>query len=118
MRVIYRPDFYTDAQSAADWYDGERSGLGIELLDELNRSVTRLIAAPESIALVDPDIRVCRLQRFPYPLWHRFSRIGIGNRHYGHPPPASGRRGVAIQEVVLRFPARQPRTVPSIGTLP
>jgi hypothetical protein len=69
--VVVRPDFYADAQSAADWYDGEHSGLGQEFLDELNSSISRLIAAPESFALVDRNIRVCQLHRFPYGIYFR-----------------------------------------------
>ena len=76
-KVVVRSGFYDDAQWAADWYDGERSGLGEDFLDELNHSVSRLIASPESFALVDRRIRVCQLQRFPYGIYFRATRSDI-----------------------------------------
>lgn len=70
-QAVFHDGFYDDAQSAADWYDGERRGLGDEFLDELNLAVGRLIESPESFALVDRSIRVCQLRRFPYGIYFR-----------------------------------------------
>ena len=69
--VVFRDEFYSDAESAADWYNGEQSGLGRKFLDELSRSLREVISAPESFALVDRNVRVCRLWRYAYGVYFR-----------------------------------------------
>ena len=60
-----------EAVEAAVWYDRQRSGLGDQLLGEIERALERIEIAPERFAIWEPydgaeEFRRCLLKRFPY----------------------------------------------------
>ena len=60
-----------EAVEAAAWYDRQRSGLGAQLFDEIERSLERIEHAPDSFSTWEPyngpeDFRRCVLKKFPY----------------------------------------------------
>jgi plasmid stabilization system protein ParE len=48
------------------YYEGEASGLGVEFLGEVMAALNRIAAFPEAWQVLLPEIRRCRLKRFPY----------------------------------------------------
>jgi len=64
----FHPDALAEIESARDWYEDKRPGLGGELVDQVERVLERIEAAPTSFART-PETRAARramLGRFPY----------------------------------------------------
>lgn len=53
---------------AVDYYDRAVPGLGRQFLDELERTVERVLQHPEAWARLTENHRRCRMRRFPYGL--------------------------------------------------
>jgi len=68
--VTYR--FLSPAQQdlveAIEYYENASSGLGLEFLDEVERTVSRILLHPEAWTSVGEHHRRCRMRRFPYGL--------------------------------------------------
>lgn len=68
-----------DFQSAANWYDTQRDGLGDEFLEELASAIKEIERDPLRFARVTAartrrEVRTYRLKRFPYSVV--YERIG------------------------------------------
>lgn len=60
-----------EVDAAVAWYESQRGGLGLDLLDVVDEAVARLVEAPQQVALalsVPPELgaRSCPVKRFPY----------------------------------------------------
>jgi plasmid stabilization system protein ParE len=55
-----------EIDDAVSWYESQSAGLGTRFLDELDRSIRRIMSYPFSCPEIEPDIRRCLLARFPY----------------------------------------------------
>lgn len=70
MRLEIHPDAEAELLEAADWYDKRRSGLGDELLEEVDRWLDVILEAPAvwpqwpGAPHLEPQIRRCLLNRF------------------------------------------------------
>jgi plasmid stabilization system protein ParE len=68
--VTYR--FLSPAQrelaEAVEYYERAAPGLGLEFLDEIERTVKRVMVHPEAWTRVTEHHRRCRTRRFPYGL--------------------------------------------------
>jgi toxin ParE1/3/4 len=69
--MTYLPEYYDDIDEAMAWYDRKQRGLGIEFLDELERTLNRIRKSPDLFSLLDRRIRVAKLARFPYGVYFR-----------------------------------------------
>ncbi|MCX6546000.1 MAG: type II toxin-antitoxin system RelE/ParE family toxin [Acidobacteria bacterium] len=58
---------------AVSWYESRHRGLGVELLEEVAKTIQRLDAAPESGESMSSDQKTRRLlvSRFPYQVIYR-----------------------------------------------
>lgn len=71
MEVRFRPEARVDIAGAFDWYQLARPGLGLDLLDEIDVALSKIIVAPQTWPLwpgSDPNdvVRRFPLRRFPY----------------------------------------------------
>jgi hypothetical protein len=66
VRLISEPGADLDVESAFDWYEGERPGLGFEYLDELYAAYNRIADGPLRYQHLQSGIRRALLKRFPY----------------------------------------------------
>ncbi len=57
-----------DLAEAVDYYERAATGLGLEFLDEVERTINRVLLHPEAWTRVAEHHRRCRLRRFPYAL--------------------------------------------------
>ena len=57
-----------DLTEAVEYYDRAAPGLGLEFLDEIERTVGRILLHPEAWTRVAENHRRCRTRRFPYGL--------------------------------------------------
>lgn len=55
-----------DLTRAVDYYEEAVPGLGLDFLDELERTVRRILLQPEAWTRVSDNHRRCRMRRFPY----------------------------------------------------
>lgn len=55
-----------DVEAASQFYESSRPELGREFLEELDETIQRIVANPKAWAIIDGQMRRCRLRRFPY----------------------------------------------------
>ena len=76
-----RPEFHRLAEyelnEAAQYYDLEDPGLGAAFLDEVDRCLQSIQAAPEAGAILRGTVRRRLLRRFPYAVLYRITPSGI-----------------------------------------
>ena len=58
----------TELYEAAEWYERQSRGLGVEFLAEVDRARELLESLPMAWPKISRNIRRCRLSRFPYGL--------------------------------------------------
>ena len=68
-RVNIQPGAIADADIAAAWYEGQRSGLGIEFILEFDAAIERAAEYPESYEILYRGVRRVLLRRFPYAMY-------------------------------------------------
>jgi toxin ParE1/3/4 len=71
VKVTFRKIAQFEFDQAADWYDGERIGLGVEFISEIENLVERVRAAPLMYQKVLGDIRRAVAPRFPYAVYYK-----------------------------------------------
>jgi plasmid stabilization system protein ParE len=59
-----------DLSSAVMYYEAQCCGLGIDFIDEFERTVARICRFPDAWTLVSPGLRRCLLRRFPYAVFY------------------------------------------------
>jgi hypothetical protein len=76
-----RPEFHRLAEhelnEAAQYYDLEDPGLGAAFLDEVNRCLQSIQAAPEAGVILRGTVRRRLLRRFPYAVLYKITPSGI-----------------------------------------
>lgn len=55
-----------ELKEAARFYEACVPNLGVEFIAEVRAAIRRILAHPHAWHLLDPDIRRCRTNRFPY----------------------------------------------------
>lgn len=72
MKVRWLASARRDSDRALAWYSTRNPALAIDLLDEIDTAVARLLEAPNLWPFWKPPaIRCCVFQRFPYLLYYR-----------------------------------------------
>ncbi len=71
MRIRLHPDAERDLESAGDWYDQQRPGLGADLAEELEHALDAIAERPSTWPLwpgiaVELEVRRFLLARFPF----------------------------------------------------
>ena len=97
MRVEYHPAVEAELRAIRDYYEDRAPGLGTEFINEFERQVLALVAAPERWMAVSGDIRRCLMRRFPYTIYFRQVdkeriRITVVKHQRRHPDYGQERR--------------------------
>ncbi len=66
MKIEFLEPAQIELDEAFNWYECQQLNLGIQFLNEFDTAIRRVIAFPESYALLDSAIRRCLINRFPY----------------------------------------------------
>ncbi len=66
MKVRFLRPAQSEVDDAVAWYDSQSPSIGTQFLDDLDRTVRRIVAYPLSSAIIEDDLRRCLLSRFPY----------------------------------------------------
>ena len=64
--LIVEPEAEADLQLAYRWYESQRAGLGIEFLEQAERTFDAITLMPESYVFLTRNLRRARMKRFPY----------------------------------------------------
>jgi plasmid stabilization system protein ParE len=69
--LLITPEAEADLAEAKAWYDGQREGLGEQLLLCVEEALDRIRRMPEAAAEVYPGVRRVVIRRFPYGVYYR-----------------------------------------------
>ena len=69
--VVFQRAARTEFDSAADWYEQHRSGLGIEFTVAVQGVLDRIATQPDFYPSVWKDVREALVRRFPYCIYYR-----------------------------------------------
>ena len=72
-QLLIKAEAMQDMAEAFDWYEKERTGLGIEFLDEAEASYNRVIKHPEHYQS-HQNQRIAVMHRFPYKIVYEIER--------------------------------------------
>lgn len=64
------PRALADAAGAAEWYDEQRDGLGLEFAHALDAGLNTISQFPELYPKVHREVRRCLLGRFPFGIFY------------------------------------------------
>ncbi len=64
--MVFRPLATLEIIEAYDWYELQRTGLGLEFLDALQQFQESLLRNPLSYSYYDQPVRQGKMERFPY----------------------------------------------------
>lgn len=70
-RVVFHDEAEAELLAAARFYDGEKPGLGVEFLLEIQRAARAIIAYPELGHRFSKRVRRVLVRRFPYGVLYR-----------------------------------------------
>ncbi|MCF6156142.1 MAG: type II toxin-antitoxin system RelE/ParE family toxin [Candidatus Brocadia sp.] len=66
MKIRFLKPAQRELDDAVAGYDSRSIGPGTQFLDDLDRTVRRIVAYPLSSPEIEPGLRRCLLSRFPY----------------------------------------------------
>ena len=66
FELLIQDEAWLDIQKACEWYDEQKAGLGIELLDEIEQCYRNILENPERYPYINQIFRRIRTERFPY----------------------------------------------------
>jgi plasmid stabilization system protein ParE len=71
LQVRLLPEAKAEFDAAADWYEQQRVGLGVDFVTRVRAVLTRIAANPQLHAAVYGDVRKAVVPRFPYVVLYR-----------------------------------------------
>ena len=77
MRAILTLAARRDIEAAAEWYENQREGLGLEFTDRVLEAIEAIERNPFGYAKVIGDARRAVLAQFPYALWFKIEKDAI-----------------------------------------
>lgn len=66
MNYSFHPDAEDELNSAVNYYEDCRPGLGFEFADEVYLAIERIISYPQAWQSIDGEIRRSLVNRFPF----------------------------------------------------
>jgi plasmid stabilization system protein ParE len=70
-KPVFRPQADQEVQSARQWYEEQRLGLGIEFANAIDEVVERISSNPLAFPIVQGETRRAVVRRFPYGIYFR-----------------------------------------------
>ncbi len=74
--IVFRRQARRELDEAGDWFEKERTGLGLEFFVEIERVLNRIASNPEQFPILFRYTRKAVARRFPYCIYFR-----INNQH-------------------------------------
>ena len=78
-KIVITPFAHKDEYEAYTWYEKQHTGLGDELLKELETAYLKIANNPEHYSFIDErkDLRDFLIHRFPYLIVFRLNENGV-----------------------------------------
>ncbi len=80
MTFSFHPEAEEEFFAAIEYYEDCKTGLGYDFSIEVYTTIDRVISLPEAWTLLEPDIRRCLVNRFPWSLREIFPFPCYSNR--------------------------------------
>ncbi len=71
LPVVLRPEVRVEFDEAFDWYEQQRPGIGVDVVEHVQEVLDRLSDRPELYAQVFQDIRRAVVRRFPFSVFYQ-----------------------------------------------
>ncbi|HET6572421.1 MAG TPA: type II toxin-antitoxin system RelE/ParE family toxin [Fimbriiglobus sp.] len=71
LPVVLRDEAQTEFDEAFDYYEGQRSGLGVTFVERVQKVFDRIAANPKLHAVALADVRKAVVTGFPYCVYYR-----------------------------------------------
>ena len=71
LPVAFLPEAREEFDSAIEWYENRKKGLGVAFRRAIDQVVERIAANPRIHAIVYQDVRKAVVRRFPYCVFYR-----------------------------------------------
>src|SRR5262245_52810411 len=69
--IRFLPEARDEYDQAADWYEQQRPGLGVDFIARVREVLQRIAANPRIHGVVYQDVRKAVVRRFPYVVLYR-----------------------------------------------
>jgi plasmid stabilization system protein ParE len=76
-RILLGAAAKADVREAKTWYAARKPNLDLDFRDELDHTLDRIRAFPESYPVVYKDVRRANLRRFPYAVFYHRRQSGL-----------------------------------------
>jgi toxin ParE2 len=89
MKIRFLTVAESEAAEAAEYYEAQRTGLGSEFVEELDRTKDRILAHPNAWSPSSRGTRSCQMKRFPYSIIYRVygnEIVGVALQHHSRDP--------------------------------
>lgn len=77
FNILVLSDAVKDIQSAFQWYEQQRPGLGYALLEEIETCFEKLSRNPENYSYINSTYRRIKTNRFPYLIVYEVNATNI-----------------------------------------
>jgi toxin ParE1/3/4 len=93
LPIVFGPHVQHDVDSAYEWYDKERPGLGERLLAAIRDTLERVQSDPRHFGVIYRRVRAALVETFPYVVYFRIehTRLFVLAILHGHRDPAEWR---------------------------
>lgn len=71
LSLEFDSDARAEFDDAADWYDLQQPGLGVQFVDAVNAELARIAQSPRMFGTIGKDIRRVTVKRFPFCVVYR-----------------------------------------------
>jgi plasmid stabilization system protein ParE len=94
LPLVFGPQVQHDVDSAYEWYEKERPGLGERLLAAIRVNLARVQTDPHHFAVIYRRVRAALVETFPYVVYFRIerTRLFVLAILHGHRDPAEWQR--------------------------
>ena len=66
MNFSFHPEAETELQEATEYYESQRTGLGLDFAAEINWTIQNILEFPSAWPIFEGNLRRCLVPRFPY----------------------------------------------------
>ena len=67
--ILFRPEVYTDIDTAYRWYEKQKQGLGDAFLETFDEAFMQIQNTPEAFQVIHRNVRRKLTKRFPYAIF-------------------------------------------------
>lgn len=71
LPIRFLPEARAEYDLAADWYEQQKTGLGVDFITRVRTVLSRIADNPQLHPAVYGDVRKARVSRFPYVVLYR-----------------------------------------------